>query len=198
MRTVFVNPKFTNPRRKRGRKARRRSRNAMIVNPRRRRNRGRRRNAGITPFVSNPLILSPNPRRKRRRARNPLAGLNLQSVLTRGLTYGGGAAIAVGANTLLLNGVGNFWMRNGARFAGAVGAALFLKGDLGAATAGGMFYPLMQEMASRVLGTTSAATETDLEGLAADLEDVMDDLDESDLSDDDELLVESDEEDILS
>lgn len=194
MRTVFVNPKFTNPRRKRGRKSRRR--NAMITNPRRRRGRkGRRRNAGITPFVSNPLILSPNPRRRRRHSRNPLAGLNLKSVLTRGLTYGGGAAIAVGANTLLLNGVSNFWMRNGARFAGAVGAALFLKGDLGAATAGGMFYPLMQEMASKVLGTT-AATEADLEGLAADLEDVMDDLDESDLSD--EMYVEDDEQDILS
>ena len=199
MRTVFVNPKFTNPsRRKRGRKRSRR-RNAMIANPRRRRSRGRRRNAGITPFVSNPLILSPNPRR-RRRARNPLASLNLKSVVTRGLTYGGGAAIAVGANTLLLNGVSNFWMRNGARFAGAVGAALFLKGDLGAATAGGMFYPLMQEMASKVLGGTAAsATEADLEGLAADLEDVMDDLDESDLSDDnDEMYVEDDEEDILS
>lgn len=192
MRTVFVNPSRRRGRKKsrKSRKSRRKSRKVMRFSG------TVRRNAGITPFVSNPLILSPNPRR-RRRARNPLAGLNLKSVVTRGLTYGGGAAIAVGANTLLLNGVSNFWMRNGARFAGAVGAALFLKGDLGAATAGGMFYPLMQEMAAKVLGT-STATEADLEGLAADLEDVMDDLDESDLSDDDDLYVESDEEDILS
>jgi hypothetical protein len=102
--------------------------------------------------------------------------------------------MAVGANTLFLNSVANFWARNGMRFGGAVLAAMFLKGDLGAAAAGGMFYPLMQELAAKVLGGTTA-TEADLEGLAADLEDVMDDLDESDLSDDDEMYVEDDDDD---
>lgn len=182
MRTVFVNP------RKRGKKSRKKAR------------RSRRRNAGITSFVSNPLILS-NPRRKaiRRRARNPLAGLNLKSLLGKGLTYGGGAAVAVGANTLFLNSVSNFYARNGARFAGAVAATMLLKGELGAAAAGGMFYPLMQEVAAKFLGgaTGVSGMEADLEGLAADLEDVMDDMDESDLSDD-EMFIEDDEEDVLS
>jgi hypothetical protein len=141
--------------------------------------------------------MSNPPRRKRRRRANPLAGLNLKSLLSKGLTYGGGAAIAVGANTLLLNSIGNFWVRNGARFAGAVAGTVLMKGELGAATAGAMFYPLMQEVAAKFLGTGATGTEADLEGLAADLEDVMDDLDERDLSDDD-LLIEDDDENILS
>ena len=195
MRTVFVNPSpsMSNPRRKR-RKGKKHSRGK----------RRSRRNAGITSFVSsarNPLILS-NPRhrvKRRRRNPNPLAGLNLKSLLSKGLTYGGGAAVAVGANTLFLNGVSNFYARNGARFAGAVVSTMLLKGELGAAAAGGMFYPLMQELAAKFLGkgTGVSGFEADLEGLAADLEDVMDDLDESDLSDD-EMYVEADEEDILS
>jgi len=195
MRTVFVNPSpsMSNPRRRKARK----SRKARKAGKRR-----SRRNAGITSFVSNPMILS-NPRRiakRRKHARNPLAGLNLKSLLGKGLTYGGGAAVAVGANTLLLNGVTNFYMRNGARFAGAVAATMFMKGDLGAAAAGGMFYPMMQELAAKFLGggTGVSGIEADLEGLAADLEDVMDDLDESDLSDDDMLYMESDEDDVLS
>ncbi len=188
MRTVFVNPSpsFQNPRRRRkARKGKRRS---------------RRRNAGITPFVSNPLILSNPPRRMRRRhTRNPLSGLNLKSLLSQGLTYGGGAAIAVGANTLFLNSIPNFYMRNGLRFGGAVASTMFLKGTLGAAAAGGMFYPIMQEVVAKFLGGGKVTgTEADLEGLAADLEDVMDDLDESDLSDDDEMYIEDDEDNILS
>lgn len=189
MRTVFVNPSpsMANPRRRRKGKKSRKGHKA------------RRRNAGIVPFVSNPLILS-NPRRKhRRRARNPLAGLNLKSLISNGLTYGGGAGIAVAANAFFLNSVSNFWIRNGVRFAGAVASTAFMKGNLGAAAAGGMFYPVMQEIAAKFLGTKSGGVEADLEGLAADLEDVMDDLDESDLSDDDELYMEDDDmEDILS
>lgn len=189
MRTVFVNPSpsFQNPRRKhrKGSKSRKAHKHGK---------RRARRNAGITSFVSNPLILSNPPRKmKRRHARNPLAGLNLKSLLSQGLTYGGGAAIAVGANTLFLNSVSNFYMRNGARFAGAVAATMFLKGSLGAAAAGGMFYPIMQEVAAKFLGGKVSGTEADLEGLAADLEDVMDDLDETDLSDDDEMYVEADD-----
>lgn len=196
MRTVFVNPSpsFSNPRRKKRGKKR---------SKRRGRARSRRRNAGIVPFVSNPLIMSNPPRRKRRRRSNPLAGLNIKNLLGKGLTYGGGAAIAVGANTLLLNSISNFWVRNGARFGGAIASTMFMKGELGAATAGAMFYPLMQEVAAKFLGTGATGTEADLEGLAADLEDVMDDLDERDLSDDDEisdddLLIEDDEDNILS
>jgi hypothetical protein len=147
------------------------------------------------------MILS-NPRKRSRRrnmsmTRNPLHGLNLKSIVSKGMTFGGGAAIAVGANALFLNGISNFWARNGARFGGAVLTAGFLKGDLGASAAGAMFYPLMQELAAKFIGTkTVAATEADLEGLAADLEDVMGELDESDLSDDEMEI--SDDEDFLS
>lgn len=193
MRTVFVNPSasMSNPRRKKARKSRKSARRGR---------KARRRNAGITSFVSNPLILS-NPRRKavrRHRARNPLAGLNLKSLVSKGMTYGGGAAVAVGANTLFLNSVSNFYARNGMRFAGAVASTMFLKGELGAAAAGGMFYPMMQELAAKFLGGKASGVEADLEGLAADLEDVMDDLDESDLSDDEMYIEDDDERDILS
>lgn len=185
-RTVFVNPSAFGRKRRR-RSGKRRRRNVSIAaNPRRRyRRRARRRNAGITPFVSNPMIMA-NPRRRRRR--NPLSSLNFSNILGKSLSYGGGAAIAVAANALVINRVENVWARNAARVLGAVLGGAMLGGELGAATAGGMFYPLMQELSAQLLGQTAGAsgTEADMDVLAADLEDIMDELDSSDLQDDDE------------
>jgi hypothetical protein len=197
-RTVFVNPS-----RKRGRRRnRRRNFSAAMgprANPRRRRRRSRRRNSGIAPFVQNPLIMS-NPRRRRRHS-NPLAGaLSVNNLLNKGLTYGGGAIIAVGANALVLNRVDNVWLRNGLRFGGGILGAALLKGDLGAATAGAMFYPMFQELAAQLLGKELiTGNEADMDVLAADLEDVMDDLQRSDLSDGDdyEMDLADDQDDIL-
>ena len=194
-RTVFVNPrrrarKTRSPKRRNGpsgltiRQAYAMGK-AARPNPRKRR-KSRRRNAGISPFVQpNPLIM-PNPRRRRRK-RNPLtSALTMDNLVSKGLSYGGGAAIAVGANALLFNRVDNFWARNAARFVSGVVGAAYLKGDLGGATAGAMFYPLMQDLASRVLGRSAVTgTEADIETLAADLEDVMDEMDEGDFVDDD-------------
>jgi hypothetical protein len=127
--------------------------------------------------------------------------LTLKNMVNKGLTFGGGALIAVGANTLAINHIDNFWARNGARFGGGVLAAAFLKGDLGAATAGALFYPMFQEFASKLLSPAKAATgtEADMDVLAADLEDVMDNLDREDLSDDEEFSadLEDETEDIL-
>ena len=189
-RTVFVNPSAFGRRRKRRKTgARRRRRNvslAPVSNPRRRRRRSRRRNAGIAPFVANPLIMG-NPRRRRRRS-NPLAGLNFNNLLTKTMTFGGGAAISVAANAFILNRVDNVWARNGARIAGAVIGGNMLKGELGAAFAGAMYYPVVQELAAHILGKgTVTGTEADMDVLAADLEDIMDELDSSDLQDDDEM-----------
>ena len=118
-----------------------------------------------------------NPRRRRRHS-NPLtSALTLKNLVNKGLTFGGAAVIAVGANALVLNRVDNFWLRNGSRFGGGIVAAAFLKGDLGAATAGAMFFPMFQELAAKLLGKTLVTgTEADMDVLAADLEDVMDDL----------------------
>lgn len=189
-RTVFVNPSAFGRRRKR-RKGKRRSRRrnvslAPLPNPRRRRRRSRRRNAGIAPFVSNPIIMG-NPRRRRRRS-NPLAGLNFNNLLQKTMTYGGGAAMSVAANALILNRVDNVWARNAARIAGAVIGGSMAKGELGAAFAGAMYYPVVQELAAHILGKgTVTGTEADMDVLAADLEDIMDELDSSDLQDDDEV-----------
>lgn len=191
-RTVFVNPSAFGRRRKRRkhRTSRRRRRNvqlAPVSNPRRRRRRSRRRNAGIAPFVSNPLIMSNPPRRRRRRS-NPLAGLNFNNLLQKTMTYGGGAAIAVAGNALVLNRVDNVWARNGARIGAAVVGGSMLKGEMGAAFAGAMYYPVIQELAAHILGkSTVTGTEADMDVLAADLEDIMDELDSSDLQDDDEM-----------
>lgn len=193
-RTVFVNPSAFGRKRRR-RSAKRRRRNVQLApNPRRRSRRRRRRNAGITPFVSNPMIMA-NPRRRRRR-RNPLASLNFSNILGKSISYGGGAAIAVAANTLVINRVDNVWARNAARVLGAVLGGAILGGELGAATAGGMFYPVIQELSAHLLGTGGAAasgTEADMDVLAADLEDIMDELDSSDLQDDDETGDDGDE-----
>ena len=191
-RTVFVNPSYGRRRRRKRRASnprRRYRRNVQlgpVSNPRRRRRRSRRRNAGIAPFVANPLIMS-NPRR-RRRQRNPIAGLNFNTLMKDTISYGSGAVIAVGANALLLNRVDNVWLRNGFRLVGASVGGAMLKGQMGGAFAGAMFYPLIQELASHILGKSLVTgTEADLDVLAADLEDIMDEVDASDLQDDDEM-----------
>lgn len=209
-RTVFVNPSFMNPRRKRRKKSNPGSsmtvREAFALgkaskNPKRRKSRGkrRRRNAGIAPFVRNPLIMS-NPPRRRRRKRNPMDSLDLKTIVNKSLTFAGGAGIAVVTNAFVLNRVDNFWARNAARLGlGVVGAAYIPNRELGAAAAGAMFYPLIQELMAKVLGQSAVTgTEADMDVLAADLEDIMDDLDESDLSDDDYEADLEDDEDMFS
>lgn len=197
-RTVFVNPSFINPRRKRRKKSNPGQsltvREAFALgksarsNPKRRkRGRKKRRNAGIAPFVRNPLIMS-NPRPRRRRKRNPMESLSVKHIISKSLTYAGGAGMAVATNAFILNRVDNFWARNVSRLGLAVvGAAFIPNRELGAASAGAMFYPLIQELMAKMLGQSAVTgTEADMDVLAADLEDIMDDLDESDLSDDDD------------
>lgn len=204
-RTVFVNPEmFENPRRKRGRRKKRRYGKRRSY---KRRSRGRkgqsykgtvylRRNAGIAPFVqSNPLILS-NPRRRRPRRRNPLALPSLSGTLNALLTGGGAAGIALAVNMLGTSHIANPWMRRGAQAGATVLGGSFLSGQsaaLGAAFTGAMMMPLIQDLASDLLGIgvgagSVAAKEADLDALAADLEDVLDDMSDEgiDLSDDDE------------
>lgn len=209
-RTVFVNPSFMNPRRKRRKKSNPGQsltvREAFALgksarNPKRRkRGRKKRRNAGIAPFVRNPLIMS-NPPRRRRRRRNPMDSLDIKTIVSKSLTFASGAGMAVAANAFILNRVDNFWARNVSRLGlGVVGAAFMPNRELGAASAGAMFYPLIQELLAKLLGqSTVTGTEADMDVLAADLEDIMDDLDESDLSEDDDYEVDlSDDEDMFS
>jgi hypothetical protein len=207
-RTTFVNPgTFVNPRKRRkGRKGSRRGKR-----------RGRRsqrysvsvrRNAGITSFTQNPLILS-NPKRKRARRRNPISmGFPSFAQLFHGaLSSGGGAAMALAVNTVALNKIEDKWWRRGAQFGAASLGGAFLTGvspKLGAAYAAAQMYPLMvdlsveflsmepekvgatKEQAAAAAGAT--AKDADLEALAADLEDVLDEMsgDDDDLSADDD------------
>lgn len=191
-RTMFVNPQlFSNPRkrRKKGKKskARRRARRRF----------GRfgvqggmtlyRRNAGIAPFVQNPLILS-NPVKRRRRRANPMALPKLRTSLENGLSYGGGAALALTANTLGLNKIQNTWGRRGAQVGTAIVGGIMMSRksqSLGGAFAGAMMYPFLQDLAADMLGVgvaagVATAKEADLEALAADLEDVMEEMEEED------------------
>lgn len=159
----------------------------LAPNPRRRRRRAttrrrpttrrrRRRNAGITPFVANPLILQ-NPGRRRRR-RNPAMRLNLRTMANDLLMFGSGSALGVGLNVLGINQVQNQWARNGLRIGAAVLLGGLLKGrgydKVGASAAGAVMYPLWQEVATTFLaaGVGAGATEADL--LSADLEGVLD------------------------
>ncbi len=188
MATVFVNP--TKPRR---RKKRRNVQMAKRRSPRKRvTRRRRRRNAGVTSFVqpraNNPLILQ-NPRRRKRR--NP-AKLNLNTMMTKVLTYSGGSAVGAGINILAIRRIENVWMRNGARVAAAVLGGNFLKGEMGAAMAGATLYPLFAEVALQfnlVPGMEGEDTEADLEELAADLEAALDDIDLDEQYHDEELYV---------
>jgi len=189
-RTTFVNPGvFSNPRRRKAKKARRRGkarRYGMV----------RRRNAGITPFIQNPLILS-NPRRRRARRSNPLTMPTLKGALDSAISYGGGTALALTVNTVATQKIESPWMRRGAQLAAAIlGGSMLTRQSsaaMGGAFAGGMMYPLLQDIAADLLGigvgAGVAAKEADLDALAADLEDVLDDMgdeDTSELSDDDE------------
>ena len=208
MRTVFVNPSASmmNPRRKRRKHGRKRRRNIQmpsVSNPRKAR-RGRRRrtsvvrkgypltvrsNAGIVPFVSNPLIMD-NPRRRhgRKRRRNPmmnLSTLSVNKVINKSITYGGGAAIGAAVNILGLRRISNDWMRNGARLAVAVVGAALMPGELGASYAGATLYPLMAELALMTKLVQPATTpEADL----SEISDALDELDEMYVADDDEDL----------
>lgn len=202
-RTVFVNPSFENPRRRRkGKKRRgRRSYGRRRSHKRSRKPAFRgsivlRRNAGITPFVQNPLILS-NPRRRRRvRRSNPLAIPSLKSALDTLMAGGGGASVALAVNMMGTSRIDNPWLRRGAQAGAAVIGGGLLAGksqNLGAAFTGAMMMPLMQDLAADLLGIGVAAgvtaKEADLDALAADLEDVLDDMsdeDSFDLSDDDD------------
>jgi hypothetical protein len=198
MKTLFMNPagkissfsgaksNMMNPRRSYRRKSRRKARRNSAVrlpkfsNPRRKRS--RRRNAGITPFVQrNPLILQ-NPRRRRRGRRNPT--LNFNTILSKTLTYTGGAAVGAGANILALRRIENDWLRNGARLATAIAAGYFMKGEMGAAAAGATLYPMFAELAlmfNLTGGGTASPTGVDLNELAADLEAALDEVNDNDL-----------------
>lgn len=155
----------------------------MIANPRRRHRRSRRRrhtsrrrrrNAGITPFVSNPLILNPRRSFMNRRRRNP--GMSMPSLRTatqKVFTYGGGALLGAGANIFAFNKIENDWFRNGARLAGAVFLGPMLKGEMGAAAAGALLYPVAVELAALV--GLPVETEADLDLLSADLDEVLTD-----------------------
>lgn len=181
MRTVFVNP--TPKKKRRNSTALARVPNALLAAP-------RRRNAGIAPFVaaSNPLILQ-NPKRRRRRRRNPAPNVN--TMLKRTVEYGGGSAVGTAVNVLALNRIPNMWLRNGSRIVAAVFGGMLLKNlsgndHMAAAAAGSTMYPLWQEVMSQVLTGTgaAAATSDELDMLAADLEDVLSEVDQADLVDD--------------
>lgn len=195
-RTVFVNP-FENPRR--GRRRRKKSRRGSYRRRGKRRSRARkqtyrgtivmRRNAGVAPFLQqNPLILS-NPRRRRSRRRNPMDLPSIKTIVDSTVTGGGAAAIALAVNTLGTSRITHDWLRRGVQvLAASVGGAL-LSGKspaLGAAFTGAAMVAPVQDLAADVLGIGVAAGATvakdaDLDALAADLEDVLDEMDEDDL-----------------
>lgn len=138
-----------------------------------RRGRARRRNAGITPFIqANPYAFSnPRGRLTRRRRRNPglaLPRLSLNRVLSKTMTYGGGAALGTVANIFALNKIGNHYLRNGARILTACVGAPMLNGELGAAAAGALLSPMVIELASFL--KLPVATD-------ADLQDLLDEID---------------------
>lgn len=186
MRTVFVNPsrrrrrrrahKRTTPRRRRHR----RNSAVRLANPRR--HRRRRRNAGITPFVQNPMILS-NPRRRRRR-RNPSATILSDLAYIVGGTVGGAAL-----NRLAFNTINNFYVRNGARVA-AAGLLAYIGGrnTLTAAAAGATLAPLIPDL-ELLISHSGATPAKNPRELAAELSALL----EADLSDGDDLSEELEE-----
>lgn len=193
-RTMFVNPSYK--RRKKSRKARKSGGSSLAVREAFRAGRlsatpkRRRRNAGISSFVQNPLILS-NPRRRMKRRNPPLKVDSLKSAANLGLSFAGGTAVALGANALVLSRIDNKWLRRGAQLGASIlGAGMIGKKseNMAGAFAGAMMYPLLQDLMGEFLGAGVAAgvtaKEADLDALAADLEDVMDDMDDEELSDD--------------
>lgn len=196
-RTVFVNPSFVNPRKRKAgkKKARKRAKKRWT----RGYIRGRvalahRQNAGIAPFLQqNPLILSnPRPRTRRRRRSNPSMPSG-KDVLGFGLTTFGGAAAALTVNTVGTSKIDHAWIRRGSQFGAAMvgGMLIGMKSEkMGAAFAGSMMTPLLQDLAADLLSIGVAAgassKEADIDSLAADLEDVLDGMDGSELGDDDD------------
>ncbi len=184
MRTVFVNPASRRRTRKRRRSHGRRSKRKAYHFKGAKFSGTVRRNAGIVPFVQNPMILS-NPRRRRRR-RNPSQAI-LQDL---GWIFGGtigGAAL----NRLAFNHMTNFYARNGAR---VVSAALLAymggRNPLTAAAAGATLAPLIPDV-EMLMGSAPTKNPRELAAelsamLSADLGDdeiLQDDLDD-DLNDD--------------
>ena len=143
--------------------------------------------------MSNPLILSNPRKRSRARRRNPMGLPSVSSMLDSTLSHFGGAALALTVTTVGTSKITNVWARRGAQFAGAVvGGSLVgnQSAKMGGAFAGAMMYPLLQDLAADLLGigvgAGVSAKEADLDALAADLEDVMDDMDEDGGMGDDE------------
>lgn len=194
MRTLFINP--GNPRHKPRRRTKTKRRNIQIkpnayekglaqgiklANKNPKRKKRSRRNAGVTAFVKqpNPLILN-NPPRRRRRRRNARPALTLRSFATDMLSYGGGSAIGASLNIFGLNKIEDMWFRNGARLGLAFLSGALLRGELGAAAAGSTLYPVWQEIALQLLAPTEGDLEADLDTLAADLEDILENVDNDD------------------
>lgn len=132
----------------------------------------------MTPFVSNPMILS-NPRRRRRR-RNPSHTLVGHLFYILGGTAGGAAL-----NRLAFNQIENIYFRNGARVLSAsILAYIGGSNNLTAAAAGALLAPIVPEIENHL--TTPAAKAPEKKNpreLAAELSALL----EADLSDGDEL-----------
>jgi len=190
-RTMFVNPGyFTNPKgkgkkgKKRGKK--RRGSHSLGRFGMRGRVTMTRRNAGLSPFLQqNPLILS-NPKRRRRARKNPIGIPSMKSVLDTLMSAGGGAGLALVVNTVGTSKIQNAWYRRAAQFAAAVIGGQLVSSSassaMGSAFTGAMMYPLAQDVAADLLAFgvgagAATAKEADLDALAADLEDVLDDMD---------------------
>jgi hypothetical protein len=178
MKTVFVNPSRS--------RRRRRRRPVAAAAPRRRRrrvHRRRRRNAGITPFVQNPMIME-NPRRRRRHRRNPSMKSSVMDFAWLLAGTVGGAAL----NRLGLSHVNNFYARNGARVGAAAVLAYFGgKSPMTAAAAGATLAPIVAEIEMQMASSTTA-TKNPRE-LAAELSALL----EADLSDDADGLEDGDD-----
>lgn len=175
MKTMFVNP---GKRRKR-KKAKRRH-NITLANPKRRVK--RRKNAGITSFVKNPLILS-NPRRRRARRSNP--DFSVKGIGKALLSFGGGGAIGFITEEFinskipaLENQYANLAVGTALRLAEAILAAKLLPSDMGMAAAGA----IMSESAKRVYATVAAGalgatpTSADLAADLSDMDEILDDM----------------------
>jgi len=88
------------------------------------------------------------------------------------MKFGGGSLMGVGINVFGLNRIENDYFRNGARVGSAVLGGMILRGELGAAFAGAAMYPVWVEVAAML--NLPINLEADLDVLAADLEQVLD------------------------
>jgi hypothetical protein len=127
----------------------------------------------VQPFVAgNPYILQ-NPRRRRRRRNPGMPRLTMRTITDKLTKYGGGSALGTAGNVFVLNGIENDWLRNGGRIATAVIGGAFLRGELGAAAAGALMYPMWVEVAAML--NLPVGYEASLDDLAADLEEYVGD-----------------------